>query len=168
MAHSLNFFGVKIVSLSHDNRNDVYSILTENNLEFYSSIDFKLTSSFPEPVLSFSSRVGGCCILITKDNKIRKIDIFDRSVNESIESIEGKIEEVKFCSNGLFFAAKLSNPYSLVIWDVRNPVHLFTFNENNLFSGFVFEGGSSINETYSVCYYEDYAKIYDCSGGCFL
>ena len=146
----------------------VYAIKTDRGLDFYDSQSFNCIKKFTQNIRDYSLRADGLGVLATMDNKAFKFKLSDPKFNEPIEILNGKIESVKFSSNGLFFAARLSNPYCLLVWDVQSPTNIFSFNENNMFSDFIFQGKLDILETIAICFYDDYAKVYDCSTGGFL
>ena len=163
-----DFSSKDILSIDYNEQNNLYVIKTDKGLDFYHSVSFECIRKFAQNIRDYSLRADGLGIIVTTDNKAFKFKLTDPQFNNPIEIQNGKIDSVKFSSNGLFFGVKLSNPYCLAVWDVESPISIFSFNENNMFGDFVFEGKLDVLETVAICYYEDYAKVYDCSTGCFL
>jgi len=163
-----NLKGGVIRKISYFPDSSCYAILSNKELIFLDSCVFDEIRRIEGSFKDYCLRIDGLCIILTTDNVLKKISLTQPEVSQNLETVEGCIESIRFSSNGLYYAAKVSNPYSLVVWDVDNSAHLLTLNENNKFNDFIFEGGYYNPETIAICYCEDYAKVYDCGGGCFL
>lgn len=157
----------KLKTIEHFPKHGIFALITNSSLKILNDHSLETIKEFKGSFKKVIFKLDRIMLILTEDKKILKRSLDDETIEEEITVEEGEIEDIKLSSNELYFAAKVKNPYSLGIWVNSQNQHLFTFNENNKFEDFIFEGDGENISTYAVCYDQDYMKIWDCDYGCF-
>lgn len=162
------------LSISHDERLNIYIISSEDKTIIFEDFSFEEKLSIQEKVLDVGVGITGSILFLLSNNKIVKKSLTDKNIEECIEVPEGHLKALKYGPNSIYFAAKVSNPYSINIWTENQTQNLFSFNENAKFDDFLISGDfKSIDhpskvDNYVVCFDKTYLKFWNIDTGSFI